>query len=105
VDGRTRAQKQHDALAAALGIAARHDDMPRLGGAAPTLVVTVGAEDYATGRGWARVEGVPDDDVLPVRRSRREVDGRTRAQKQHDALAAALGIAARHDDMPRLGGA
>lgn len=58
VDGRTRAQKQHDALAAALGIAARHDDMPRLGGAAPTLVVTVGAEDYATGRGWARVEGV-----------------------------------------------
>lgn len=58
VDGRTRAQKQHDALAAALGIAARHDDMPRLGGAAPTLVVTVAAEDYATGRGWARVEGV-----------------------------------------------
>ncbi|CAI7668350.1 unnamed protein product, partial [Penicillium discolor] len=41
VDGRTRAQKQHDALAAALGIAARHDDMPRLGGAAPTLVVTI----------------------------------------------------------------
>ncbi|MEZ0140400.1 DUF222 domain-containing protein [Microbacterium sp. NRRL B-14842] len=58
VDGRTRAQKQHDALAAALGIAARHDDMPRLGGAAPTLVVTVAAEDYATGHGWARVEGV-----------------------------------------------
>lgn len=58
VDGRTRAQKQHDALAAALGIAARHDDMPRLGGAAPTVVITVAAEDYATGRGWARVEGV-----------------------------------------------
>ena len=58
VDGRTRAQKQHDALAAALGIAARHDDMPRLGGAAPTLVVTVAADDYLTGRGWARVEGV-----------------------------------------------
>ncbi|MGO4489644.1 DUF222 domain-containing protein [Microbacterium sp. 2RAF4] len=58
IDGRTRAQKQHDALAAALGIAARHDEMPRLGGAAPTLVVTVGAEDYATRRGRARVEGV-----------------------------------------------
>lgn len=58
VDGRTRAQKQHDALAAALGIAARHDDMPRLGGAAPTLVVTVAAEDYASGRGWAGVEGI-----------------------------------------------
>lgn len=57
VDGRTRAQKQHDALAAALGIAARHDEMPRLGGAAPTLVVTVRAEDYRSGRGWAQVEG------------------------------------------------
>ncbi|MBT2485170.1 MULTISPECIES: HNH endonuclease signature motif containing protein [unclassified Microbacterium] len=57
VDTRTRAQKQHDALAAALGIAARHDEMPRLGGAAPTLVVSVTAEDYATGRGWAHVDG------------------------------------------------
>ena len=58
VDTRTRAQKQHDALAAMLGIAARHDEMPRLGGAAPTLLVTVTAEDYATGRGWAHVAGV-----------------------------------------------
>ncbi|WP_223626353.1 HNH endonuclease signature motif containing protein [Microbacterium sp. EST19A] len=58
VDTRTRAQKQHDALAAALGIAARHDDMPRLGGAAPTLVVSVTAEEYATGRGWAHVDGI-----------------------------------------------
>lgn len=58
IDGRTRAQKQHDALAAALEVAARHDDMPRLGGAAPTLVVSVTAEDYASGRGWAAVEGV-----------------------------------------------
>ena len=57
VDGRSRAQKQHDALDAALGIAARHSDMPSLGGAAPTLVVSVTAEDYATGRGWAHVEG------------------------------------------------
>ncbi|MGN7964463.1 DUF222 domain-containing protein [Microbacterium sp. 22179] len=58
VDGRSRAQKQHDALAAALGIAARHSDMPSLGGAAPTLVVSVTAEDYATGRGWAHVDGI-----------------------------------------------
>ncbi|MCK2024568.1 HNH endonuclease [Microbacterium sp. kSW2-24] len=57
VDGRSRAQKQHDALAAVLGIAARHSDMPSLGGAAPTLVVSVTAEDYATGRGWAHVDG------------------------------------------------
>jgi hypothetical protein len=58
VDTRSRAQKQHDALTAALGIAARHGDMPTLGGAAPTLVVSVAAEDYATGRGWAHVDGI-----------------------------------------------
>lgn len=58
VDTRSRAQKQHDTLAAVLGIAARHDEMPRLGGAAPTLVVTVTADDYIAGRGWAHVEGI-----------------------------------------------
>ncbi|MFT4158090.1 MAG: DUF222 domain-containing protein [Microbacterium sp.] len=48
IDPRTPAQKRHDALAATLGIAARHDDMPRLGGAAPTLVVHVDAKDMTT---------------------------------------------------------
>ncbi|MFK0403298.1 DUF222 domain-containing protein [Microbacterium sp. NPDC090225] len=62
-DDRSRAQKQHDALAAVLGIAARHHDMPSLGGAAPTLVVSVTAEEYATGRGWAHVDGVDDAPV------------------------------------------
>ncbi|MFK0403403.1 DUF222 domain-containing protein [Microbacterium sp. NPDC090225] len=63
VDDRSRAQKQHDALAAALGIAARHGDMPSLGGAAPTLVVSVTVEDYTSGRGWAHVDGVDDAPV------------------------------------------
>lgn len=58
IDTRTRAQKQHDTFAAVLSIAARHDEMPRLGGAAPTLVVSITAEDYATGSGWAHVDGV-----------------------------------------------
>ena len=60
IDSRTRPQKQHDALAAALGIAARHDDMPTLGGAAPTLVVHVDAAQFATGDldGWASIPGV-----------------------------------------------
>ncbi|MFJ2534557.1 DUF222 domain-containing protein [Microbacterium maritypicum] len=58
VDTRSRAQKQHDTLAAVLGIAARHDEMPRLGGAAPTLVVTVTADDYIAGRGRAQVDGI-----------------------------------------------
>jgi len=57
IDDRTPGQKHHDALAAALGIAARHDDMPRLGGAAPTLVVHVDAADLARGTGWARLPG------------------------------------------------
>ncbi|MDN3444216.1 HNH endonuclease signature motif containing protein [Microbacterium sp. APC 3901] len=45
LDDRTAAQKRHDALAAALGIAARHKDMPTLGGASPVVVVTVDAKD------------------------------------------------------------
>ncbi|AXL11571.1 HNH endonuclease [Microbacterium foliorum] len=47
LDGRTSAQKRHDALAMVLTIAARHNDMPSLGGAAPVLVVTVDAADLA----------------------------------------------------------
>ena len=58
IDTRSRAQKQHDTLAAVFGIAARHDSVPRLGGAAPTLVVSVTADDYATGRGWAHIDGI-----------------------------------------------
>ncbi|WP_448712830.1 DUF222 domain-containing protein [Microbacterium profundi] len=54
-DERTRTQKQHDAFAAILNVAARSDQMPTLGGAAPTLVVSVDAADYATGNGWAQV--------------------------------------------------
>ncbi|MGW9628735.1 DUF222 domain-containing protein [Microbacterium sp. NPDC055521] len=54
LDYRTRGQKQHDALAAALGIAARHEDMPSLGGAAPTLVVHLDLSDDS----WAMIPGV-----------------------------------------------
>ena len=66
LDSRTRAQKQHDTLAAVLGIAARHDDVPMLGGAAPTLVVSVTAEDLARGSGWAHVDGVDEPVSLSV---------------------------------------
>ncbi|GAT71735.1 HNH endonuclease [Microbacterium sp. HM58-2] len=57
IDARTPGQKRHDALAAVLGIAARHEEMPSLGGAAPTLVVHVDAKDLATGTGWATIPG------------------------------------------------
>ncbi len=64
IDPRTAGQKRHDALAAALGIAARHDEMPSLGGAAPTLVVNVDAQDYAAGTGWATIPGA--DTAVPL---------------------------------------
>ncbi|MCB8045775.1 DUF222 domain-containing protein [Microbacterium oxydans] len=57
IEQRTAAQKRHDAMAAALAIAARHEDMPRLAGASPTLVVHADADDLASGTGWATVAG------------------------------------------------
>lgn len=56
-DDRTRAQKQHDALAIVLAVAAGSGALPTLGGAAPTLVVSVRAEDLAAGRGYAHITG------------------------------------------------
>ncbi|WP_309102207.1 HNH endonuclease signature motif containing protein [Microbacterium sp.] len=51
-------------MAAVLTVAARHDDVPTLGGAAPTLVVSVTAEDLASGSGWSHVDGI--DTPVPV---------------------------------------
>ncbi|WP_194762398.1 HNH endonuclease signature motif containing protein [Microbacterium sp. UFMG61] len=47
LDDRTAAQKRHDALAMIFAIAARHNEMPTLGGSAPVLVVNVDAADLA----------------------------------------------------------
>ncbi|WP_164234710.1 HNH endonuclease signature motif containing protein [Microbacterium hydrocarbonoxydans] len=66
IDARTPGQKRHDALAAVLGIAARHEEMPSLGGAAPTLVVHVDAKDLATGTGWATIPGAETPVPLSV---------------------------------------
>jgi hypothetical protein len=51
-------QKQHDALASALFAAAASGNLPTIGGAAPTLLVTVNATDLARGAGWAFLEGI-----------------------------------------------
>ena len=56
-DDRTRAQRQHDALASALRVAASSGLLPTIGGAAPTLVVSVDADDLARGAGYAHVQG------------------------------------------------
>ncbi|GGD80830.1 HNH endonuclease signature motif containing protein [Microbacterium murale] len=61
-DLRTHAQKRHDAFATALMVAAASGGMPTLGGAAPTLVVSVTAEDYAHRTGRARIDS-PGYDV------------------------------------------
>lgn len=60
IDDRTRAQKMHDVFATALSVAARAGELPTIGGAAPTLVVTVRAEDFAAGTGIAQAEGVDE---------------------------------------------
>ncbi|KQO99623.1 hypothetical protein ASF30_06835 [Leifsonia sp. Leaf264] len=57
-DPRTRNQRQHDALATVFNIAARSGELPTLGGAAPTMVVTVHADDHASGHGVGHVDGL-----------------------------------------------
>ena len=59
-DARTRVQRQHDAFATALSVAARSGELPAIGGAAPTLVVAVRAVDLASGRGYGHVEGADE---------------------------------------------
>ena len=65
---RTHAQKQHDALAVLLTAAAASGALPTLGGAAPTLVVSVREEDLAAGRGYAHLPG--DDEPISLSAAR-----------------------------------
>lgn len=62
-DLRTPAQKRHDAFAAIIASVAAAEAAPQLGGAAPTLVVSVDAGDLASGTGRAHLHstewGVP----------------------------------------------
>lgn len=57
-DERSGPQKRHDALAAILNLAARAAEAPTLGGAAPTLVATMSAEDFERQSGWAHLDGL-----------------------------------------------
>ncbi len=59
-DPRTRAQRQHDAFATVLFKIAGSGALPTLGGAAPTLVVSVRADDMQSGRGYAHIDGITD---------------------------------------------
>lgn len=50
-DGRSQAQKRHDAFASLIDAAARSGEVASMGGAAPTVTVTVAHEDLVCGRG------------------------------------------------------
>lgn len=65
LDQRTRTQKMHDAFAMIVTTAARDGGFPQIGGAAPTLVVSVTADDYANSTGWATI--VNSGDLIPSR--------------------------------------
>ncbi|WP_404442663.1 HNH endonuclease [Microbacterium marinum] len=67
-DDRSRAQRQHDALAAALGVAASSGLLPTLGGHAPTLVVQVTEEDLSKGKGYAHAQGCDEPISIDVAR-------------------------------------
>ncbi|GAA3910187.1 HNH endonuclease signature motif containing protein [Microbacterium invictum] len=55
-DDRTHGQKLHDTLATVLQVAAASGVLPTIGGAAPTLVVSVTEEELESGRGYAHAE-------------------------------------------------
>ncbi|WP_121150203.1 HNH endonuclease signature motif containing protein [Microbacterium sp. AG1240] len=63
-DPRTHPQKNHDALATIVTVAARSGQLPTIGGAAPTLVVSVRADDLATGEGVGHIDGI--DEPVPM---------------------------------------
>jgi 5-methylcytosine-specific restriction protein A len=56
---RTSDQQRHDVVASIIATAARSAEQPTIGGAAPTVLVSVRASDLESGRGAAHADGVP----------------------------------------------
>lgn len=63
-DPRTHPQKNHDALATIVTVGARSGELPTIGGAAPTLVVSVRVDDLAAGEGVGHIDGI--DEPVPM---------------------------------------
>ncbi|MEX1077565.1 MAG: DUF222 domain-containing protein [Homoserinimonas sp.] len=59
-DPRTDSQKRHDIFASMIDGIARSGDLPSVGGAAPTVLVSVTADDLSRGRGVGWIDGVDD---------------------------------------------
>lgn len=91
LDDRRRPQKQHDALATALFVAAGSKGLPTIGGAAPTLIVNVRAEDLAHGTGWAHVEGIDEPVSIAVARHVGCAGVIQRVQTGHDGRILRIG--------------
>jgi Domain of unknown function (DUF222) len=56
-DPRTMDQRRHDVLVGILDLAARHAETPMLGGAPPTVLVTVRSDDLTSERGAGFIDG------------------------------------------------
>lgn len=56
-DPRSRDQQRHDVIASMVDHYSRSDEPPRIGGAAPTVLVTVRADDLADGHGRGYIDG------------------------------------------------
>ena len=64
LDERSSAQRRHDAFASLIESAARSTEVASMGGAAPTVLVTVDQHDLAEGRGAGWIDGV--DEPIPM---------------------------------------
>jgi 5-methylcytosine-specific restriction protein A len=67
-EDRSPDQQRHDVLAAIIDTAARSGEHPTIGGAAPTVLVSVRAADLADGRGIAHADGI--DTPISLRAAR-----------------------------------
>jgi hypothetical protein len=66
-DPRTAGQRRHDALLDGLRLLLRTGDLPNAGGVPAILIVTLDADAYQTGQGWASTghgRSVPADDAI-----------------------------------------
>ncbi|MFE6256692.1 DUF222 domain-containing protein [Agromyces sp. NPDC057865] len=67
-EDRSPDQQRHDVLAAIIDTAARSGEHPTIGGAAPTVLVSVRAADLTSGRGVAHADGI--DTPISLRAAR-----------------------------------
>ena len=95
VEPRSPAQRRHDALASILTAAAATGGFPLLGGAAPTLVVSISAEGFASGAERASIEGAGWDVPASVARHTACAGGVQRVLFDEHGAIVGLGTTAR----------